>query len=155
MIVVDAMILAYALVGVPEYTPAVNRLLDLDLAWAGPPLWRNELRNVYIWVPETDRPGDAVTLGDAQRKMHLAETLIGERTFGVESDAVLDIAQTTGLSAYDGEYVALAQEVDVPLVTTDGAILQAVPDVAVRPDDITVLSRAREEHSKSTRSAAQ
>ncbi|ABC44538.1 putative nucleic acid-binding protein [Salinibacter ruber] len=152
------MILAYALVGVPEHTPAVNRLLDLDLAWAGPPLWRNELRNVllqYIWVPETDRPGDAVTLGDAQRKMHLAETLIGERTFGVESDAVLDIAQTTGLSAYDGEYVALAQEVDVPLVTTDGAILQAVPDVAVRPDDITVLSRAREEHSKSTRSAAQ
>ena len=58
-------------------------------------------------------------------------------TFGVNSDAVLEVAQGTGLSAYDGEYVALAQEMNVPLVTTDGAILRAVPDVAVRPDEIT------------------
>jgi predicted nucleic acid-binding protein len=144
VIVVDAMILAYALVRVPEHTPAVNRLLDVELAWAAPPLWRSELRNVllqYVRVPDTDRPGDAVTLDDARRKMGLAETLIGERTFEVDSDSVLEAAEATGLSAYDGEYVALAQELDVPLVTTDDAILLAVSDVAVRPDAITASEK--------------
>lgn len=138
------MVLAYALVRVPGHTPAVNRLLDVDHAWAARPLWRSELRNVllqYVRVPDTDRPGDVVPLDDARRKMGLAETLIGERTFGVDSDSVLEAAEASGLSAYDGEYVALAQELDVPLVTADDAILQAVPDTAVRPDEITASER--------------
>lgn len=139
MIVVDAMILTYALIRVPGQTPAVNQLLDTGRAWAAPPLWRSELRNVllqYVRVSDEERPGGPVTLDDARRKMGLAETLIGTRTFAVDSDSVLGGAERAGLSAYDAEYVALAQEVDVPLATMDEALLKAVPDVAVLPEEI-------------------
>jgi predicted nucleic acid-binding protein len=46
------------------------------------------------------------------------------------------VAEATELAAYDGEYVALAQEVETPLVTTDRAVLEAVLSVAVRPKDV-------------------
>ena len=136
MIVVDAMILAYALIEVPDQTSAVNKLLDQDLVWCAPPLWRSELRNVllqYVRAVAGDQPGTALTLDDARRKMDIAETLIGERTFSVNSGAVLSTADETGLSAYDSEYVVLAREMEVSLLTTDRAILQEVPDVAVHP----------------------
>ena len=139
MIVVDAMILTYALIRVPGQTPAVNQLLDAGPAWAAPPLWRSERRNVllqYVRVSEEERPGGPVTLDDARRKMGLAETMIADRTFAVDSDSVLNRAERSGLSAYDAEYVALAQDIDVPLTTVDKTLLDAVPDVAVRPEEI-------------------
>lgn len=144
MIVVDAMIVAYAVVDVPDHTPAVNELLEIGHAWAAPPLWRSELRNVllqYIRVSEETRPGEAVSLKDARRKMGLAETLVGQRTYAVDSDAVFDAVAGTNLSAYDGEYVALAQEMGVPLVTVDSAVLEAVSNIAVRPEDVAASDR--------------
>lgn len=139
MIVVDAMILAYALIDVPDQTPAVNRLLDQDLAWGAPPLWRSELRNVllqYVRAVDGSRPGTELTLADAQRKMQVAETLIGDRSFAVQTDAVLSRAEDTDLSAYGSEYLVLAEELEVPLVTTDQAILQAAPEVARHPSEV-------------------
>jgi predicted nucleic acid-binding protein len=133
------MILTYALIRVPGQTPAVNQLLDAGPAWAAPPLWRSELRNVllqYVRVSGEERPGGPVTLDDARRKVELAETLIADRTFAVDSDSVLNGAERSGLSAYDAEYVALAQDIDVPLATVDRPLLDAVPDVAVRPEEI-------------------
>ena len=35
-----------------------------------------------------------------------------------------------GLTAYDASYVALAEQLDLPLVTVDRAILELAPDVA-------------------------
>ena len=139
MIVVDAMILAYALIEVPDQTPAVNRLLDQDLVWGAPTLWRSELRNVllhYVRAVSGDQPGTTLTLDDARRKMQVAETLIGNRTFEVDSASVLEEAASTGGSAYDSEYVVLAKDLEVSLVTTDEEILRGVPDVAVRPENV-------------------
>lgn len=139
MTVVDAMILAYALIEIPDQTPAANEFLDQDLVWCAPPLWRSELRNVllqYVRAVDGQPSTGEVTLGDAQRKMQIAETLIGDRTFEVDSASVLDEADATGLSAYDSEYVVLAKELGVSLVTTDGEILRGVPDVAVRPENV-------------------
>jgi len=133
------MILAYAVVDVPDHTSAVNELLETGHAWAAPPPWPSELRNVllqYVRVSEGTRPGETVSMEDARRKMGLAETLIGQRTVPIGSDAVFGVVEATDLSAYDGEYVALAQKVEVPLVIADRAILGAVPSVAVRPEDI-------------------
>lgn len=104
--------------------------------WGAPTLWRSELRTVllqYVRAVAEDHPGATLTLTDARRKMNVAETLIGERTFSVDSDAVLSTADETGLSAYDSEHVVLAREMEVSLLTTDGAILRNVPDVAVHP----------------------
>lgn len=133
------MILAYALIQVPDQTPSVNRLLEEDLVWAGPPIWRSELRNVllqYIRAAGEQHSRSEITLDDAHRKMQVAETLIGDRTFEVDAAYVLEEAEATGLSAYDSEYVVLAKELGFPLVTTDGKILQNVSEVAVRPEAV-------------------
>lgn len=55
------------------------------------------------------------------------------QTRSVRSRDVLTIADDTGCSPYDAEYIALAQHLDVPLVTYARAVLRAVPDRAVRP----------------------
>jgi predicted nucleic acid-binding protein len=133
------MILAYAIIEVPDQTPPVNRLLDQELVWGAPLLWRSELRNVllqYVRVIDERQPGAGLTLADAQRKMEVAETLIGDRSFEVQTDAVFTRAEDTGLSAYDSEYVVLAEELEVPLVTTDQEILQSAPEVTLRPSEV-------------------
>ena len=38
-----------------------------------------------------------------------------------------------GLTAYDASYVALAEQLDIPLITVDNAILKVAPGVAQPP----------------------
>ena len=38
-----------------------------------------------------------------------------------------------GLTAYDASYVALAEQLGIPLITVDRAVLEAAPHVARRP----------------------
>ena len=90
----------------------------------------------YVRVSEEERPGGPVTLDDARQKMGLAETMIADRTFAVDSDSVLEEAEKVDLSAYDAEYVVLAQDIDAPLATVDNTLLEAVPEVAFRPEKI-------------------
>ncbi len=40
-----------------------------------------------------------------------------------------------GLTAYDASYVALAEQLDVPLITVDRAILEAAPQLARPPGE--------------------
>ena len=51
--------------------------------------------------------------------------------YNVSSEKVLELACDSGCTAYDCEYVALAQELGVPLVTTDKQVLRAFPKTAV------------------------
>lgn len=138
MIVVDAMVIAYTLVEVPERTEEVERALEEDASWASPPLWRSELRNAflkYVRAASEDIPGSDLTFSDALEKMELAERLIGGRTVEVRTEDVLHVAEANGLSGYDAEYVALAEDLGLRLLTTDGPVLEACPDVAVHPKD--------------------
>ena len=48
----------------------------------------------------------------------------------MSSELVLDLVGTSPCSAYDCEFVAAAQQLGVPLVTEDRAILDAFPDRA-------------------------
>jgi predicted nucleic acid-binding protein len=60
-----------------------------------------------------------------------AESLLKHREYEVATKDVLRLAAASKCSAYDCEFVALAQALDVPLVTSDAAVLKAFPSVAV------------------------
>ena len=60
-----------------------------------------------------------------------AERWLTGHEYSVISHHVLSLAAQSGCSAYDSEFVALAQDLSVPLVTTDRPILKAFPTVAV------------------------
>lgn len=49
----------------------------------------------------------------------------------VGDDLVLDVVAGSALTAYDAEFVALANALSVPLVTADKAVLKAFPDQAL------------------------
>lgn len=126
MIVVDTNVIAYLLLP-GNHTQAAREALARDAAWATPMLWRSEFRNVlgaYL------RQGH-LTLALALEVQSAAEDLVSGREYQVESAAVLDLVATSGRSAYDCEFVALAQALGVPLVTSDRQLLSSFPTTAV------------------------
>ncbi len=60
--------------------------------------------------------------------MAAAHDALKGREHLVPDRAVLELAAETRLSAYDCEFVALAQSLSVPLVTEYRAVLKAFPD---------------------------
>lgn len=126
MIVVDANLLVHLLVPGPS-TAQAEELLRREPVWVAPFLCLSELRNALMGYVRGGqlRPTRALALARA------AEDLLREREFRVGSDRVLERAGTSGCSAYDCEYVVLAEDLGVPLVTSDRQILRAFPGVAV------------------------
>ncbi len=126
MIVVDTNVIAYLwLPG--ALTARAEALLRRDPEWAAPLLWRSELRNVLATML---RRGD-VDLDLAAGIMARAEAHLRRREFTVPSSEVLRFAERSRCSAYDCEFVVLARELGVSLVTTDRRVLSSFPETAV------------------------
>ncbi len=129
MIVADANLIAYLILP-GERTEQAEAILLEDPVWVVPFLCTSELRRVlnrYV------RSGD-LTLKQAVAAMERATGLIGGREAPVDSREVLELAQRSGCSTYDCEYVALANALGVRLVTSDKAVLKAFAGVAVSPE---------------------
>jgi predicted nucleic acid-binding protein len=126
VIVVDTNVIAYLLMP-GDQTPEARRTLERDAVWAAPLLWRSELRNVLA-VALRHR---GLALTDALDVMETAATLLAGGEYAVQSAAVLRLAANSRCSAYDCEFVTLAQELDVPLVTADRQVLAEFGGTAV------------------------
>jgi predicted nucleic acid-binding protein len=126
VIVVDTNVLAYAAIPGQSTVDALAALAR-DPEWVAPSLWRSELRNVLVL--EVRFRG--MSLGDALAAFSEAEALVAEPDFPVDTAKVLALAGASGASAYDCEFVALAEELGVPLVTGDRRLAERFPAVAV------------------------
>ena len=60
-----------------------------------------------------------------------AEALMAGHEFDVDSRTVLALVRDSGCSAYDCEFIALAQQLGTPLVTMDKKLLKAFPGCAM------------------------
>jgi predicted nucleic acid-binding protein len=60
---------------------------------------------------------------------------MADNAYEVSTVDVLPLVDATGHSAYDCEYVALAQQLGVPLVTGDAELPDLFPDTAVLLED--------------------
>ena len=126
MIIVDTNVIAYLIVP-GETTETAEAVRERDPLWAAPWLWRSEMRNLLtLYV----RRG-ILTLTEVQDHMASAEELLSGREYGVSSDEVLGLAAASGCTAYDCEFVCLAEWMGVPLVTSDKKVLAAFPDLAI------------------------
>ena len=125
MIVVDANVLVYLILP-GERSEAAQALLQRDPEWAAPLLWRSELRQV---LSSYVRRGD-LSLEAAADLWSRADAVVAGRQHLVPTRLILTLAAESGCSAYDCEYVALAQLLSVPLVTEDQELLAAFADTA-------------------------
>lgn len=126
MIVADTNTLVY--LALPsDFAPLADALYEKDQHWAAPVLWRSEFRNVLSLYLRKK----LLTLEAAIAAFIQAETTIAANEYQVESREVLRLVEASGHTAYDCEFVALAQRLGVPLVTTDKKLLRAFPSVAI------------------------
>lgn len=130
MIVVDTNVVAYLLLR-GDKTPQARLALQKDPVWVSSVLWRSEFRNVLAVYMRQER----LTLDDARQLMKEAELLLEGREHQVESQEVLSLVASSKYSAYDCEFVALARQLGVRLVTTDTEVLSEFPTTAIALGD--------------------
>ncbi len=129
MIVADTNLLAYLLLS-GEHTAAAHQVFQRDAAWAAPALWRSELRSVLV---ARLRRGE-IGAPEAGAVMDTAMAILDGREYLAESSRVFTLAAASTCSAYDCEFVAVAQALAVPLVTADRDVLRGFPRLAVSPE---------------------
>jgi predicted nucleic acid-binding protein len=126
VIVADTNLIVYLLIPGGQ-THQAERVFARDPEWSAPLLWQSEFRNSLAFYI---RRG-LLSLDEALRLMQRAETLMQGKEYEVSSTSVLNLATGSRCSAYDCEFVALAQDLGVPLVTSDTQVLSAFPSAAV------------------------
>lgn len=132
MIVADVNLVAYLLIE-GEHTTTAEAVLRADAEWAAPMLWRSEWRSVLAGYLRRGELGYAAVL----EMIDVAEAMLHGREHLVESDRVMHLVSRSTCSAYDCEYVALAEALDVPLVTADRQVLADFPSIAKSPKSFT------------------
>lgn len=122
MIVVDTNVIAYLYLP-GDRTAAAEALCREESEWSVPVLWRSEMRNVLATQIRAGR----IELDGAQWIQTEAEQLLHGREFAVDSAEVLQLAAQSGCSAYDCEFVVLADYFDVPLYSADRRLVECFP----------------------------
>jgi predicted nucleic acid-binding protein len=100
---------------------------DQDRVWAAPILWRSEFRNVLAGYLRRKTLAES----EANTAYLNVQKDLGANEYSVPTERILKLVLASDCSAYDCEYVALAQDLGVPLVTADKQILRAFPKTAV------------------------
>lgn len=136
MLVVDTNVISYLYLPT-EYTKYSEALIAFDAHWAAPVLWKSEFRNVLslYWRK------NIIDLATALDMQHQAELLLADNEFQVESNNVLALAQASGCSAYDCEFISLAQFFTTKLISNDKKLIKAFPDHAVSLRDFIAQTR--------------
>ncbi len=128
MIASDCTLIAQFFLTTPE-TELARRVALADDVWLVPPLWRSEFRSVlrkYLLRQELSVERCIEVTFAAESRLFGGETQ-------VSSADVMNLVATSRCSAYDAEYVSLAQSFSVPLVTSDRRLHEIFPSVAVSP----------------------
>jgi len=126
LIVVDTNIITYLFVE-GENTAKAEKALIRDAEWAAPILWRSEFRNVLAFYIRSKN----LALKNAIKIMNEASNLLLDNEYDVTSMEVLSLAELSGCSAYDCEYVALAKDRGVLLLTCDKKVLKTFPQYTI------------------------
>jgi predicted nucleic acid-binding protein len=135
MIVADTNLIVYLHLPGP-YGDLAEKVRRTDPCWVSPGLWRSEFRNVLVGCLRNGH----LELAAALTAISQAESHVDSAACQVPSRTVLELALTSGCTAYDCEFVAVAQALNVPLVTSDQKILRSFPETALSMEHF--LSRA-------------
>jgi predicted nucleic acid-binding protein len=126
VIVVDTNVISYFYLN-SEFSVIAEKIFQQDSAWAAPILWRSEFRNVLALYLKKGIIG----LDDAIEIVGLAEELLQSNEYEVTSYQTLRLAHESGCSAYDCEFVSLAKDLGIHLVTEDKKVLKSFPETAI------------------------
>ena len=126
MKVVDTNVIAYFFLG-GEKGQNAKSLFKEDSNWVAPILWRSEFRNVLTQYLRRNM----LSAPQIRTVMNKAEQLFRGSEYRVPSPQVFDLVENSTCSAYDCEFVALAKDLGIMLVTNDGKLLRDFPTYTI------------------------
>ena len=134
MIVVDANLIGYFFIE-GQFTPLAVQVFEKDPDWYAPPLWQSEMRSI---ITKHFR-FQGMTFDKSQQVMNEAHDLMFEHERYVSSNLVIELVALSKCSSYDCEYVALAKEMNLALVTFDKDVVRDFPQIALSPQDFVMI----------------
>ncbi len=126
MIVADVNLISYFWIQ-GEYSEIAEKVYLKDPHWISVPLWKSEFRNVLTGYLRRN----LLSLELAADVIQKAENQLRNNEYGVSSVEVLRLTGKSKCSAYDCEYVALAEYFGIRCVTSDKLILNQFPDKSI------------------------
>ena len=130
MIVIDANILIYSLIE-GDYSLLAKQLRVKESDWRTVKLCLHEVLNVLV----TYQRRGMLTLEQCQERLDHTQRFMQVAQCDVDMSATLTVATQYAITAYDAQYVALAQSLNAPLITEDKKLRQAVPWIAFSMHD--------------------
>ncbi len=125
MIVADSNLIASCVLE-SAATDAARQLREEDGEWYVPVLWRSEVMNILSTMIRS-RGLSAQTANELFKSLRVALRAY-ERD--PASEDVFELVARFGITGYDAQFVALAQELNCPLYTQDKELLRKFPTVA-------------------------
>ncbi len=129
MIVVDSNIIAVRNL-TSALTSKAEQVEEKDPVWIVPFLWRYEFQNILA----TSIKAKQITADQAWDVWQRVSDILVENESEPSPAKVIDLVAQQGITAYDGQFIALAMEMGVPLVTQDRELQGKFPHVVVSMD---------------------
>ena len=122
MVLIDTNILAYLLIH-GEQTDAAQRLRRSDPDWRSEAFIMVEFTNLLVGYTVAKQ----MTLALAQNLFEKADTLLDGKLGRISHTQVLTTAARHRVTAYDARFLALAQSLELRLITEDNKLRAAAP----------------------------
>ena len=129
MIVVDSNVIAYFYLP-GEFTSLAEEIMKKDSHWIVPGVWRYEFNNIlanHVKYKKTPLKLVLNVLKNAQK-------ILIENEFMVLAETVIELAVKHKHSSYDCEFIALAMNKNVRLVTCDKKLATTFPETAIHAE---------------------
>ena len=125
VIVVDSSVVAYLLIE-GELTEVVRELYQVDSEWVTPPILNHEMLSILAAVGAEENSSHSVEV--IWRDIR---ALLGARQQVPDPVNSLRLAIELGISGYDAQYLSLAQQLNLPLITGETRLLEVTRGRAV------------------------
>jgi len=132
--VVDTNVAAYYLLGTEQFLSESRRFIAALTSGLAPVIWEAELTNV-VWL--AIRAGVLPVSAGPVRLLQAARIGIESVPIRPLWQGALQRSLISGVAVYNAFFVELAVRERCPLATFDKAVLNAFPEIAMRPGALT------------------
>ena len=128
MIVADASVVTFLFLE-GELSGIARELFTFDSEWITPPILNHEMLNIFAAVGSAD--GNVQGMEELWKE---ARGVLGSRQQIPDPQQSLRLAIELGISGYQAQYIALAGQHRLPLLTTDALLLELLPRKTCTPE---------------------
>jgi predicted nucleic acid-binding protein len=149
MIVVDSNIITARNL-TSSLTSEAKQIEEKDPVWIVPVLWRYEFQNILASAIKAKqiKPEQALEIWER------ASNILIENECEPSASKVIDLVTQHEITAYDGQFIALALEMGIQCVTEDRELQEKFPGIAIsmneflKPESTYVVREAKVRYHK-------